>query len=115
MGAMAECVTAVCPLQAPAYEGDSDLAAFERLLEHCMEGEGDEMRLRPSELLDAARACGGFDRVGEEVPSDPAEKRAEAGWFGKLCGRFVGSRFERFKFSMTDGARQNRRYIISRA
>ena len=116
VGAMAECATGTSPLQAPAYEGDADLAAFERLLEYCM---GDvlteEERLRPSELLDAARACGGFDRIQEEEPSEPSEKRAEAGWFGKLCARFVGSRFERLKFSMTEGSRANRRYIITRA
>ena len=80
-----------------------------------MEGnDQDEARIEPGVLLDEARELGGFDRIGEDEPSEPSELRSERMWFGALCKRFVGSKFAKWRFDATTGARQHRRYIITR-
>ena len=115
VGAIVEIATGVCPLVQAADDGDDVLSAFERLLDFVMEGNDQkEVRIDPSVLLDEARELGGFDRIGENEPTEPSELRAERVWFGNLCKRFVGSKFARFRFNVTAGARQHRRYIVTR-
>lgn len=115
VGAIVEAATGSCPLVQAADDGDDVLSAFERLLDFVMEGnDQDEARIEPGVLLDEARELGGFDRIGEDKPSEPSELRSERMWFGALCKRFVGSKFAKWRFDATTGARQHRRYIITR-
>ena len=115
VGAIVEAATGSCPLVQAADDGDDVLSAFERLLDFVMEGnDQDEARIEPGVLLDEARELGGFDRIGEDEPSEPSELRSERMWFGALCKRFVGSKFAKWRFDATTGARQHRRYIITR-
>jgi len=115
VGAIVEAATGSCPLVQAADDGDDVLSAFERLLERVMEDSSESsVEMKPAELLEEARILGGFEKIDEEQPEDDTSKMRERGWFSKICQRFVGSKFAGFRFDMSKGARQHRRYIITR-
>lgn len=114
VGAMVEWAVGASPLQdAELRRGDEDLAAFEQLVELVMPaGAGDLVEMTAADLLRVAYQVPAFDwqDAGDDDEKGQAEaSRANRSRFGRICKRFVDSRFGEVRVEQTSDANRSRR------
>lgn len=124
VGAMVEWAVGVSPLAvADLRKGDADLAAFEELIDGLKkqwDAGSAKMSVPPGVLLEAALDVEGFGF--EEIPEEDGDKAGRAkvlreirGRFGRICKRFVGSRFGDVRFGQSEHASRDKRvYELTR-
>lgn len=111
------------PLSPPRLRNpvNPDLEAFEVLLPLVLdERNADVAELKSADLMEKARALGGFSFLDDESPDEDSDRgskdaRRERAIWGKCLERFMDRRFRSgVKMEWTAGARQHRKVRISR-
>lgn len=104
------------PVEAPSKAADDTLRDFTIMVTDALGEWGTHSRtFSAGDLMEFARERGLFSWVlDSEAPEMDMAKRKERASFGKICGRFDGSRFGDIEFARGDDARVGENRAISK-